>query len=74
MLPIYDQLSDFNYQLTWTVGIRVKVTSIHKQQRELDNDPTHIFTRIEWERCMPLWSLILVSTNGQLPKVVPHHP
>ena len=66
MLPLYDQLTNFNYQKTWTVGIFEKVTSLHKQQRKLDNDPTHIFTRIVRGRCMPLGSLILVSTNGRL--------
>ena len=66
MLPFYDQLTNFNYQKTWTVGIFEKVTSLHKQQSKLDNDPTHIFTRIVRGRCMPLESLILVSTNGRL--------
>ena len=66
MLPFYDQLTNFNYQKTWTVGLLEKVTSLHKQQSKLDNDPTHIFTRIVRGRCMPLESLILVSTNGRL--------
>ena len=66
MLPFYDQLTNFNYQRTWTVGILEKVTSLHKQQRKLDNDPTYIFTRIVRGRCMSLESLILVSTNERL--------
>ena len=66
MLPFYDQLTNFNNQKTWTVGIFEKVTSLHKQQRKLDNDPTHIFTRIVRGRCKPSGSLILVSTNGRL--------
>ena len=66
MLPLYDQLTNFNYQKTWTVGIFEKVTSLHKQQRKLDKDPTHIFTRIVRGRCISLGSIVLVSTNGRL--------